>query len=124
MAASRSRADFAIRGRLDVTTEADLRAELTAAFDASSTDAEEFVVDLAAVETVDMVGVGLLVGAHRQAGRRGRRLVLTGVPPRVMRLLTVTRLRRVLSVREVPRAVTAPESTPSEQPGTRVVGAA
>lgn len=110
--------DVAIRGRLDVTTEADLRTELTAVLDAqASHDGDDFVVDLTDVETVDMVGVGLLVGVHRQAGRRGRHLVLTGVPPRVLRLLIATRLRRVLTVREVPRVT-------SKQPRTGIIGAA
>ncbi len=116
--ASSSRAHSHIVGRLDVTTAADLRAELLgllerdAAETANTAEAAEtatpvsveLVVDLSAVDSVDMVGVGLLVGVHRQAQRCGRRLVLTGVPPRVMRLLTATRLRRVLAVRDLPRS--------------------
>jgi anti-anti-sigma factor len=117
MPTARLRADIAIHGRLDVTTEADLRAEMTALLNAQQSHGEDFVVDLAGVETVDMVGVGLLVGVHRQAGRCDRRLVLTGVPPPVLRLLTATRLRRVLTVRELPRVS-------SEQPSAGVVGAA
>lgn len=102
-------ADSYVAGRLDVTTAADLRAELISVLEQRAAEPEEngedVVVDLSGVEAVDMVGVGLLVGVHRQAQRRGRRLVLTGVPPRVMRLLTATRLRRVLAVRDRPRAV-------------------
>jgi anti-anti-sigma factor len=130
MPTARLRVDVAIRGRLDVTTEADLRAEITAVLDAQRAPGEDFVVDLTGVETVDIVGVGLLVGVHRQAERRDRRLVLTGVPPRVLRLLAATRLRRVLTVREVPRPATVAVGTAaagtagSEQPRTGVVGAA
>ncbi|HEX7107223.1 MAG TPA: STAS domain-containing protein [Acidothermaceae bacterium] len=101
------RVDSHIVGRLDVTTAADLRADLIGLLErdgAAGPAAADLVVDLSAVETVDMVGVGLLVGVHRQAQRHGRRLVLTGVPPRVMRLLTATRLRRVLAVRDLPRS--------------------
>jgi anti-anti-sigma factor len=102
-------ADSYVVGPLDVTTAADWRASLLDVLDADrSADAvfdADLVVDLSGVDAVDMVGVGLLVGVHRQAGRRGRRLVLTGVPPRVMRLLTATRLRRVLAVRDQPRAL-------------------
>ena len=93
-----------VAGRLDVTTAADLRIELLALLDGEPEAAgTELLVDLSGVDAVDMVGLGLLVGVHRQAQRRGRRLVLTGVPPRVMRLLTATRLRRVLAVRDLPR---------------------
>lgn len=103
-------ADAHVAGPLDVTTAADLRAHLLAAIEELAAkplprrpNGEDFLVDLSGVDNVDMVGVGLLVGVHRQAGRAGCRLVLTGVPPRVMRLLTLTRLRRVLAVRDLPR---------------------
>jgi ABC-type transporter Mla MlaB component len=111
---SRRPADSYVVGPLDVTTAADLRACLLDVLDVldgrdgldepsnrPSTADADLVVDLSGVDAVDMVGVGLLVGVHRQAGRRGRRLVLTGVPPRVMRLLTATRLSKVLAVRAV-----------------------
>lgn len=114
-------ADSYVTGRLDVTTAADLRADLLGALDeladtrsqAGAENGDDFVVDLSGVDGVDMVGVGLLVGVHRQAGRLGRRLVLTGVPPRVMRLLAATRLRRVLTVRDLPRPA-APRATAAE----------
>lgn len=110
--------DSYVRGRLDVTTAADLRADLLEVLEHQvaepSVNREELVVDLSGVDAVDMVGVGLLVGVHRQAQRRGRRLVLTGVPPRVMRLLTATRLRRVLAVRDLPRPA-APHALAADQ---------
>jgi anti-anti-sigma factor len=86
----------AITGPLDVTTAADLRAELTALLATNSR--ADLVLDLAGVDQFDMVGLGLLVGVHRQAQRRGRRLVLSQVPPKVMRLLVATRLHRVLAI--------------------------
>ena len=108
-------ADSYVVGRLDVTTATDLRAELLDVLERRiakpSVDRPDpgmdFVVDLSGVDIVDMVGVGLLVGVHRQAGRRGLCLVLTGVPPQVTRLLAATRLRRVLAVRDLPRSVAA-----------------
>jgi anti-anti-sigma factor len=103
--------DSYVTGRLDVTTAADLRADLIGVLERRAAEpvenGEDILVDLSGVESVDMVGVGLLVGVHRHAQRLGRRLVLTGVPPRVMRLLTATRLRRIIAVRDLPR--TAPE---------------
>ncbi len=99
--------DSYVTGRLDVTTAADLRADLIGVLERRAAEpvenGEDILVDLSGVESVDMVGVGLLVGVHRHAQRLGRRLVLTGVPPRVMRLLTATRLRRIIAVRDLPR---------------------
>lgn len=84
-----------LQGRLDVTTVADIRSLLHEAVDCGSDD---LVIDLSDVELVDATGLGVLVGVHRRASRLGRRLVLRGVPPRVLRLLTVTRLSRILAI--------------------------
>lgn len=96
-------ADLQISGPLDVTTAAAIRVRLHDALDACVRDCEtsrDLVIDLEQLAAIDMVGLGVLVGIHRQAQRRGRRLVLRAVPPRVMRLLAVTRLRRVFTVIE------------------------
>ena len=84
-----------VRGRLDVTTVADVREVLHSAVDHGSGDLH---VDLTDLELVDATGLGLLLGAHRRAGRAGRRLVLHAVPARVHRLLLATRLDRVLTL--------------------------
>src|SRR4051794_16713236 len=83
----------ALSGRLGAATVADVRAALTEAVDGGVGD---LVVDLRGVELVDATGLGVLVGTHRRADRAGRRLVLTGVPERIERLLMATRLHRVL----------------------------
>jgi anti-sigma B factor antagonist len=87
---------FRVLGALDVTTAAAVRAELTDLLAVETTD--DLVVDLAGMGPFDTVGLGLLVGIHRQAQRRGRRMVLTGVQPRMMRVLAITKLRRVLTI--------------------------
>jgi anti-anti-sigma factor len=87
-----------LRGRLDVTTVADVRLALHAAVDSGTGD---LLVDLGEVDVVDASGLGVLVGAHRRAGRAGRRLVLRNVPDRILRLLALTRLNRVLHVEVV-----------------------
>jgi anti-sigma B factor antagonist len=87
---------FSVLGALDVTTAATIRADLTDLLAAGGTD--DLVVDLHQMGALDTVGLGLLVGIHRQAQRAGRRLVLTGVPPRMSRVLAVTRLNRVLTI--------------------------
>lgn len=87
-----------VRGRLDVSTVADVREVLHAAVDHGAGDLH---CDLTDLELVDATGLGLLLGTHRRAGRAGRRLVLHAVPPRVHRLLLATRLDRVLTLEDV-----------------------
>lgn len=91
-----------LEGRLDVTTAAQVRPILHSAVCEGGGD---LVIDLSEVELLDATGLGVLVGAHRRAARVGRRLVLRDVPPRVMRLLAITRLHRVLPVRFTEEAV-------------------
>ena len=83
-----------IHGALESTNAADVRLVLHEAVDRGSGD---LVVDLREVNHIDATGLGLLVGAHRRAQRADRRVVLRDVPPRVHRLLTVTRLNRVIA---------------------------
>ena len=84
---------LALRGRLDVAVATDVRLALAAAMTAGTGD---LVLDLSALAAVDATGLGVLVGAHRHAGREGRVLVLRDVTPTVGRLLFVSRLDRVL----------------------------
>ncbi|GAA3659981.1 STAS domain-containing protein [Nonomuraea antimicrobica] len=87
-----------IGARLDAGTSAGVRERLHKALDSGEGD---LILDLSRLEMIDATGLGVLVGAHRRALSVRRRLVLRGVPPRIMRILTVTRLNRVLHV-EVP----------------------
>lgn len=87
--------ELRVAGRLTVHTAADVRLLVHAAIDSGSGD---LVLDLAEVDGADTTGLGVLVGAHRRAGRCGRRLVLRNVPPPLDRMLTVTRLRRILHI--------------------------
>ena len=82
-----------LRGRLDVRVTADVRLALAAAVTEGT---GELVLDVSALEGVDATGLGVLVGAHRGAGRVGRVLVLHDVPPALARALVLTRLDRVL----------------------------
>lgn len=84
---------LALSGRLDVAAAADARLALADALDEGD---GELVLDLTGLDAVDATGLGVLVGAHRRAGRSGRALVLRDVPPGVGRLLVLTRLDRVL----------------------------
>lgn len=84
-----------VSGRLAASTVAELRAVLVVAADNGCGD---LVLDMEGVEIVDASGLGVLIGAHRLAARRERRLVLRSVPAKVERLLIATRLNRVLTV--------------------------
>ena len=84
---------LSISGRVDVSNVADVRLAL---FDAIDHGAGELYVDVSALDVADATGLGVLVAAHRRAGRYGRTLVLVAVPPRLARLMTLTRLHRIM----------------------------
>jgi anti-anti-sigma factor len=95
----------ALTGRLDVSSVADVRLALHAAVDCGTGD---LFVDASAVESIDASGLGVLVGAHRRAGRAGRRLVVAAGSTPVLRMLHLTKLDRVLCLSQaapVPAAV-------------------
>lgn len=88
--------------RLDAGTSAGTRSQLHDAVDSGEGD---LILDVSRLEVIDATGLGVLVGTHRRAIAAQRRLVLRGVPPRVMRILAVTRLNRVLHVEAEEAAV-------------------
>ena len=94
-----------LTGRLDVASVADVRLVLHAAVDAFDAGCDDLFVDASAVESIDASGLGVLVGAHRRAGRAGRRLVVAAASAPVLRMLHLTKLDRVLCLTsEVPQA--------------------
>lgn len=88
-------AELVVGGRLDVRNAADARTVLHSALDGGRGD---LVLDLTELDSWDATGLGVIMGAHRRAGRTGRRLVLRGVPDRMQRLLVATRLHRILAI--------------------------
>jgi anti-sigma B factor antagonist len=87
--------ELSLSGRLDVRSAPVARALLHEIVHAGTGDLLVHVADL---EIWDASGLGVLVGANRRARRTGRRLVLTGVPPRQLRLLRAARLHRLLTL--------------------------
>ena len=73
-----ARADYVMPVRLDVTTGTEVRDALGIALDASL---DEVVVDCSDLEVLDAVGLGVIVGIHRRARSRGRRLRPARRPP-------------------------------------------
>jgi anti-sigma B factor antagonist len=53
-------------------------------------NAETVILDLSDVPYIDSIGLGSLVAAHVSHQKTGRCLVLTGVTPRVMKVLKIT----------------------------------
>ncbi len=81
--------------RLDGSSAEAVRSALHRAIEQAPGDVD---VDMSEVELVDVIGLGLLAGAHARLARRGHQLVLHSPPPHLRRTLAVTRLGRVLTV--------------------------
>ncbi|MGK5530327.1 STAS domain-containing protein [Streptomyces sp. URMC 129] len=88
-------ARLVVGGRLDVRSAADAKSALHRAVDSGQGD---LVLDLKHLDSWDATGLGVIMGAHRRAGRCGRRLVLRDVPPQMQRVLVATRLHRILTI--------------------------
>ena len=59
---------------------------------------ERLVVDLSGCSFVDASALSMLLDVHRRACRHGGELRLRGCSPRVLRLLSLTGLRRVFDL--------------------------
>ncbi|MER6004016.1 STAS domain-containing protein [Nonomuraea angiospora] len=80
-----------LSGDIDIFTTARLRQRLLNTLDYST---DLLVLDLSQVTFCDAGGLGVLIGVQGRARARGITLALTGVPPRVARLLRITGLDR------------------------------
>ncbi|MEU8325856.1 STAS domain-containing protein [Nonomuraea sp. NPDC048881] len=78
-----------LAGDIDIFTTAQLRRRL---IDALAHSTGLLVLDLSQVTFCGAGGLGVLVGAQGRARSRGITLALTGVPPRMARLLHITGL--------------------------------
>jgi len=67
---------------------------------ASETRAEELVVDLSSIDWIDSRQLGELVKIHLDLRRHDRRLVLDNAHGGVLEVLELTRMNRLLEVRE------------------------
>jgi anti-anti-sigma factor len=62
--------------------------------------ARTVAIDLADLSTVDAAGLGTLVYLHRQLEKQERELILVSAPDYFLRLLRLTNLDGVLTVRD------------------------
>ncbi len=89
------RASVALQGELDVANAHELRAELCRHLDEGR---RVIRVDAAAVDFMDSTAINELIRATERCGADHGSLILTNVPPRVRRLLSVARLDRFLLI--------------------------
>ena len=82
-------------GALDLSTVARVRERLE---DAMAARPDRLVVDLSACPFVDATALAMLLEAHRRLCLSGGVLSLRGASPRVLRLLSLTGLRRVFDL--------------------------
>ncbi len=86
---------LAVEGTLDLATVARVRGQVE---DLLGTRPTRLVVDLTDCGFVDASALAMLLEAHRRMARNGGVLTLRGCSPRVLRLLSLTGLRRVFDV--------------------------
>ncbi|HEX3221733.1 MAG TPA: STAS domain-containing protein [Nocardioides sp.] len=81
--------DFDVRSTMEVRT---------AIWEHLVASEQDLVVDLTAVETLDVTAARVLAYATLEAGRSGHHLRLRGCGPAVRRMLHLSRLARVVEV--------------------------
>lgn len=92
-----------VAGQLDVATAPELRQVL---LEAQYGGASQVLVDVAGIEFVDSMGLGVLIGAHKRArSHEGAALVLGRPSERLQHLLALTGLDLVLTVVDDPGEV-------------------
>ncbi|HEU5270133.1 MAG TPA: STAS domain-containing protein [Jatrophihabitans sp.] len=73
-------------GSVDGSTAAAVHAELVQAV----ARGRSVVIDLSGVDYISSAGLRILLVVHREAHRTGTRIALTGLPPEIRRLMSIT----------------------------------
>ena len=84
-----------VSGEVDVHTAPDLRAELQRL---AAQGEREIAVDLEGVDFIDSTGLGVLLGAHRQAEEANGTFEIRTTSPRTLKLLRISGLLDRLNV--------------------------
>jgi anti-sigma B factor antagonist len=85
-----------VHGDIDITTAPVLTGELKALLDQGGH--QHLIIDLGVVEFLDSTGLGVLIGAQKQAAAQGGSVVLVCTNPRLLKILRITRLHKVLTI--------------------------
>lgn len=93
-----------LSGDLDVRSTGELR---SAVYDvlARGNAHTPVTIDLTDVDSIDLTALKVIAAASRNAAREGRRVVLRGACPAVLRMLHISHLIRVVEVEREPLAV-------------------
>lgn len=95
----------AVDGEIDITTAPHFRERL---FEVIEGGHDRVVVDLNGVDFLDSTALGVMVGAHKRLRDSGAGLVIACSQPSILRVLDVTGLSTVFTVRDtVDAAVSA-----------------
>ncbi|WP_193373720.1 MULTISPECIES: STAS domain-containing protein [Nocardiopsis] len=97
---SQSRADYAVvavSGEIDLYTAPQLHSELV---DALEDGARRLIIDMSRVEFCDSTGMNVLLSAMKRAREKEGDLELVAPKPAVMKILEVTGLNAVFTLKE------------------------
>ncbi|WBQ03154.1 STAS domain-containing protein [Kribbella sp. CA-293567] len=78
------------------------------------------LVDLSRVEFLDSTGLGVLVGAHREAAAEGGALLLVAAGPRLQKIFKITKLHKVFALHDTMEEAVASLASPLEVEGAPV----
>ncbi|WP_170154233.1 STAS domain-containing protein [Actinoplanes italicus] len=105
-----------VAGDVDLSTAARLRT----AFEAALEESAWVIVDLRRAESVDSVGLGVLIAVREAARRRGGDLLLATASPFFVSVLRAARLDALFTLFDtVPRAITYALKPGLRSPGCR-----
>jgi anti-sigma B factor antagonist len=85
-----------VHGDIDIATAPVLTCELKALLDQGGH--QHLIIDLGVVQFLDSTGLGVLIGAQKQAASQGGSVVLVCTNPRLLKILRITRLHRVFTI--------------------------
>ncbi|PTM53300.1 STAS domain-containing protein [Desmospora activa] len=85
-----------VSGEVDAFTAPQLREKLMPLCKAN----REIHLDLSQVDYMDSTGLGVLIGAYKSLCAKKGRLVLTGISPRLKRLLKITGLTEIIDIED------------------------
>ncbi len=83
-----------VRGELDIGSQARLRQAMAAVLNRHSP--RIFVLDLSELSFIDCSGLRVIMWAHQRQAEQGRELIITNVPPKVLRVLRLTSCDTIL----------------------------